>query len=93
MGKVYENILNSFRYININKTIFNLYEKVLLFNNFIIEVDKVKKNLKLLVKNKIKKSKSFYKICSTVAKNYENGHYLIIIEKSYPLYQLNLYDL
>ena len=30
---------------------------------------------------------------STVAKNYENCHYLIIIEKSYLLYQLNLYDL
>ena len=43
IDEVYHNTLNSFKYVNSLSTIFALYEKVLLYNNFIIDKKKSKK--------------------------------------------------
>ena len=51
------------------------------------------KGKKYLIKNKIKKNKSFFKICATICNYLENGLYEIIIEKNYKLYNLNKYDI
>jgi len=90
--KVYFNTLNSFKHLNMDSSVFNFAEKVLLFNNFIIDKKK-SNNKKYLINNKIKKNKSFYKICATICDNKENGLYEIIIEKNYKQYNLYKYDL
>ena len=76
-----------------NKSAFDIYEKVLLYNNFIIDKGKIKGNIKYLIRNKIKKNKTFYKICATIGKINENGSYIIIIEKDYKNYDLYKYDM
>ena len=83
--QVYYNTLNSFKHLNSDSTIFSLNEKVLLFNNFIIDKNKTSNKKKYLSYNKVKKNKSFYKICASATNNMENGIYEILIEKTYKL--------
>ena len=83
--QVYYNTLNSFKHLNSDSTIFSLNEKVLLFNNFIIDKNKTSNKKKYLSYNKVKKNKSFYKIGASVTNNMENGLYEILIEKTYKL--------
>ena len=90
---VYNNTLNSFKYINSRHNNFSLFEKVLLFNNFIVDNKSCYNAKKRLVKNKVKKSKSLFNICASISKIYENGIYDIIIEKNYKIYNLNKYDI
>ena len=52
---VYNNTMNSFKYINSRSNNFSLFEKVLLFNNFIIDNKGGYKSKKHLIKNKVKK--------------------------------------
>ena len=61
LERVFENTLNSFKNLNLNKSIFDIYEKVLLCNNFIINKSKSTGNIKYLIRNKIKKIKHFIK--------------------------------
>ena len=42
LERVFENTLNSFKNLNLNKSAFDIYEKVLLYNNFIIDKGKRK---------------------------------------------------
>lgn len=79
--------------MNSDNTIFSLYEKVLLFNNFVIDKNKTNNNKKYLSSNKVKKNKSFYKICASIINNMENGMYEILIEKTYRIYRLEKYDI
>ena len=90
---VYNNTMNSFKYINSRSNNFSLFEKVLLFNNFLIDNKSGYKAKKRLIKNKVKKSKSLFNICASIANIYENGIYDIIIEKNYKSYNLNKYDI
>ena len=39
------------------------------------------------------KNKSFYKLCVAIINNYQNGIYDNIIEKNYPEYKLNKYQI
>ena len=44
--KVYFNTLNSFKHLNMDSSVFNYAEKVLLFNNFIIDKkNQIRKNI------------------------------------------------
>ena len=70
-----------------------MYEKVLLFNNFIIENKNETKKIKRLSKNKVKKPKTLFNICASIYKIYNNGIYDIIIEISYINYNLDKYDI
>ena len=60
--QVYINTINSFKYLNSDNTKFSNLEKVLLFTNFVIDKIKSIKNKKYLVRNKVKKKNSFFKI-------------------------------
>ena len=91
--EIYYNTMNSFKYIHSRSTNFVLYEKVLLFNNFIIENKNETKKIKRLSKNKVKKPKTLFNICASICKIYNNGFYDIIIEKSYIIYNLDKYDI
>ena len=88
---VYMNTLNSFKHLNVDHTIFSIYEKVLLYSNFIIDNLKSTNKIKYLAINKVKKKKTFYKLCASVCENFNNGFYKIIIEKNYKFYNLNIY--
>ena len=58
--EAYNNTINSFCYINARDTNFQLNEKVFLFNNFIIDKKRSKKEIKYLIKNKVKNKKTFF---------------------------------
>lgn len=60
-GEVFSNTLNSFKYVNTDHTVFQQFEKILLYSNFIIDKSKSKLGLKYLVFNKVKK-KNIYKM-------------------------------
>ena len=60
-GDVFTNTLNSFKYVNTVHTVFQQFEKILLYSNFIIDKSKSKHGLKYLVFNKVKK-KNIYKM-------------------------------
>ncbi len=70
-------------------TDYDMYEKVLLYNNFIIDKKNTENNIKTLVKNKIKKKL----VSSKYVLHYENGYYDIIIEKNYKIYKLDMFDI
>lgn len=91
--QVYINTLNSFKHLNSDNTKFSNLEKVLLFTNFVIDKIKSTKNKKYLVRNKVKKKNSFFKICASICENYNNGFYNIIIEKDYKIYDLEQYEI
>ena len=93
LSEVYNNTLNSFKYINTDNTIFQLYEKALLNSNFIIDKNKSKSNVKYLIFNKVKKKTVFIKLCVSVCQIFENGFYNIIIEKNYENLGLEKYDI
>ena len=54
-GEVFTNTLNFFKYVNTDHTVFQQFEKILLYSNFIIDKSKSKLGLKYLVFNKVKK--------------------------------------
>ena len=91
--KVCFNALNSFKKVNVDASIFTSTEKVLLYNNFIIESKNKKEGKKYLLKNKVKKDKLLYNICASIITNRENGTYEILIERDYHRYNLNKYDI
>ena len=61
--------------------------------NFIIDKCKSINGKKYLIRSKVKKNKSFFKICATICHYLYNGIYEIIVEKKYKLYHLNKYDI
>ena len=52
-----------------------------IFNNYVIDKNKTNNNKKYLSSNKVKKNKSFYKICASITNDMENGVYEVLIEK------------
>ena len=71
--EVYFNTLNSFKKINVDASVFTPTEKVLLYNNFLVEKKHKKEGKKYLIKNKLKKDKMLYNICSSIIASRESG--------------------
>jgi len=93
LDETYTNTFNSFKYINADISLFNNYEIVLLSSNFIIDKNKSTKNVKNLCFNKMKKKKTFCKLCATIWESFKNGFYNIIIERDYKEYGLYKFDI
>ena len=64
--EVFNNTLDSFKYINTDSTIFKHFEKVLLSSNFIINKTKSNNKFKKLIFNKVKKKKTYIKLCVSI---------------------------
>ena len=91
--EVFNNTLNSFKYINNDSTIFKNFEKVLLSSNFIIDKTQSNNKFKTLIFNKVKKKKTFIKLCVSICEVSGAGFYKIIIEKDYKNFNLKKYDI
>ena len=84
---VYDNIQKYYQ----NKTknsLFNEKEKCLMVNNFLFSNQKTKDGYIILLKNKVKKNKSFLKICCIIERYIDGGNYIIKIIGNYPIYKL-----
>ena len=91
--EVYNNTLNNYNKSNRNFITYNINEEALLINNIIKIKNKNKEGYQILAINKIKKKKSFNKICVVIKQKYNNGNYLIKINNDYKEYKLFKDDL
>ena len=64
-----------------------------LINNIIKTKNKNKEGYQIIAINKIKKKKSFNKICVVIKQNYNNGNYLIKFNNNYKEFKLFKDDL
>ena len=91
--EVYNNTLNNYNKSKRNFITYNINEEALLINNIIKIKNKNKEGYQILAINKIKKKKSFNKICVVIKQKYNNGNYLIKINNDYKEYKLFKDDL
>ena len=70
------------------KSLFNENEKSLMTNNIIFSNHKTKEGYIILLKNKVKKNKSFLKICCVIEKYINGGNYIVKVIGNYPCYKL-----
>ena len=82
--KVYNNIIDYYNKTQKNNVSYSINSKCILNNN-IIKSNKKVKNRIILLKNAIKKNKSFYKICVIIHENLNGGLYLVKIVGDYDL--------
>ena len=88
LKEIHDNILESYKKNSKMETLFKKNEKCLLINNILKTNQKTKNGFLILMKNKIKKRISFFKICVTIFEYINSGNYLIKINGNYNIYEL-----
>ena len=68
--------------------LFQINEKCLMINNFVKSKNKTKEGHLFLMKNKVKRNKSFVKICVEIIDYINGGNYIIKIIGDYNYYNL-----
>ena len=91
--EVYQNTKEYFEKRQKDNISFDIKEKCLLINNIVKSKKKNSKGYFNITVNKVKKDKSFVKICVIIQKILGVGKYLIKIQKQYKCYKLEKNDL
>ena len=85
---IYNNTFDYYEKNNKSSSLFQINEKCLMINNFVKLKNKTKEGYLFLMKNKVKRNKSFVKICVEIIEYINGGNYIIKIIGDYNYYNL-----
>ena len=85
---IYNNTFDYYEKNNKSNCLFQINEKCLMINNFVKLKNKTKEGYLFLMKNKVKRNKSFVKICVEIIDYINGGNYIIKIIGDYNYYNL-----